>query len=79
MDRADGGLRFAALGKPETMLADSGYFSKEAVAGLEALGLDPYMATGRQRHHAPAEAVPPQITRIDRALDDRCIARTACP
>ncbi|HEV3261601.1 MAG TPA: IS1182 family transposase [Gemmataceae bacterium] len=37
---------------------DSGYFSKEAVAGLEALGFDPYLATGRQRHHAPAEAEP---------------------
>jgi transposase len=38
---------------------DSGYFSQEAVAGLEALGFDPYIATGRQRHHAPAEAEPP--------------------
>jgi transposase len=32
---------------------DSGYFSASAVAGLEALGLDPYIATQRQRHHAP--------------------------
>jgi transposase len=35
---------------------DSGYFSKEAVAGLEGLGFDPYIATERQRHHAPTAA-----------------------
>jgi transposase len=37
-------------------LEDTGYFSAEAVAGLEALGLDPYIATERQKHHAPAPA-----------------------
>ncbi len=36
-------------------VADSGYFSGQAVAGLEALGIDPYMATERQKHHAPAQ------------------------
>jgi transposase len=35
-------------------LEDSGYFSAEAVAGLEAMNLDPYVATGRQKHHAGA-------------------------
>jgi transposase len=39
-------------------LADSGYFSEKAVAGLEALGIDPYMPIERQKHHA-AVAVPP--------------------
>ena len=34
--------------------ADTGYFSKEAVDGLEKLGMDPYLATGRQKHHEPA-------------------------
>ena len=33
-------------------LEDSGYFSAAAVAGLEALDLDPYLATQRQKHHA---------------------------
>jgi transposase len=33
-------------------LTDSGYYSEKAARGLEALGLDPYMATERQRHHA---------------------------
>jgi transposase len=37
-------------------VADTGYFSAEAVSGLEALGLDPYIATERQKHHGPAAA-----------------------
>jgi transposase len=37
-------------------LEDTGYFSVEAVAGLEALDLDPYMATERQKHHIRAAA-----------------------
>jgi transposase len=32
---------------------DTGYFGAAAVAGLEALGLDPYIAVERQKHHAP--------------------------
>jgi transposase len=31
--------------------ADSGYFSAAAVAGLEGLDFDPYLATKRQKHH----------------------------
>ncbi len=33
--------------------ADTGYYSKEAVEGLEKLSIDPYLATGRQKHHEP--------------------------
>jgi hypothetical protein len=40
-------------------LEDSGYFSAKAVSGLERLGLDPYMATERQKHHAAAPAAGP--------------------
>jgi transposase len=40
---------------PNTL--DSGYYSDQAAKGLEALGFDPYIATGRQKHHAPEEAV----------------------
>ena len=36
-------------------VADTGYFSAAAVSGLEALDLDPYLATERQKHHALAE------------------------
>jgi hypothetical protein len=36
---------------------DNGYYSEAAAQALEDLGFDPYMATGRQKHHAPeAEA-----------------------
>lgn len=40
---------------PNTL--DSGYYSERAAAGLEAMGFDPYMATGRQKHHAPEATV----------------------
>jgi transposase len=36
--------------------ADTGYYSKEAAEGVEAAGMDPYMATGRQKHNQPLEA-----------------------
>jgi transposase len=32
---------------------DTGYYSEAAVQALEELGFDPYIATGRQKHHAP--------------------------
>jgi Transposase DDE domain len=37
--------------------ADSGYFSEANVRDVTALGLDPYYATGRQKHHAPQETL----------------------
>ena len=37
---------------------DSGYYSEAAVLALETMGFDPYMATGRQRHHDPEAPVP---------------------
>jgi transposase len=36
---------------------DSGYYSEAAAEAVEQLGFDPYMATGRQRHHAPETEV----------------------
>ena len=41
--------------------ADNGYFSEDQVRGLEALGFDPHIATGRQKHNQsqPSEAVGP--------------------
>jgi transposase len=42
---------------------DSGYYSEAAVIAVEQVGFDPYMATGRQRHHAPeAEGPEPPVT-----------------
>src|SRR5688572_17175052 len=37
---------------------DNGYYSEAAVAALETLGFDPYIATGRQRHQGPQAEVP---------------------
>jgi transposase len=48
--------------KPIPNTADSGYFSEKAVAGLENMGVDPHMATGRQKHHEtplPADPTKP--------------------
>jgi transposase len=36
---------------------DSGYYSEAAAAAVEPVGFDPYMATGRQRHHGPETEV----------------------
>ena len=40
-----------ALGTPTTANLDTGYFSPDNVAGFEARGIDPYIATGRTPHH----------------------------
>jgi transposase len=37
--------------------ADTGYFSDEAVQDLEKLGMDPHIATGRQKHNQKPAAV----------------------
>jgi transposase len=42
--------------------ADTGYFSEGAIEGLEGLGMDPYLAVGRQKHHeepVPSETATP--------------------
>ena len=46
----------AAQAIPATL--DSGYDSEAAVQALEDFGFDPYMATERQRHHAPPLEAP---------------------
>lgn len=38
---------------PNTL--DSGYYSEEAVKKLEAMGIDPHIATGRQKHNQTAD------------------------
>ena len=40
------------------LISDSGYYSESAAEQVEQLGFDPYMATERQRHHAPEPSVP---------------------
>lgn len=41
---------------------DSGYYSESAAKDMEEMGFDPYMATGRQRHHAPASEQTPAVS-----------------
>jgi len=40
-----------AVGRPKQANLDTGYFSEHIIAGLEARGIDPYIATGRSPHH----------------------------
>jgi transposase len=45
---------------PIVNTADTGYFSEKAVKNLETMGIDPHVATGRQKHHeAPVEPAAP--------------------
>ena len=39
------------LNRPERLLADAGYFSKDNVEACEAAGIEPSIAVGRDSHH----------------------------
>ena len=41
----------AQLGRPAAAALDNGFFSPDNIAGLEARGITPYIATGREPHH----------------------------
>lgn len=41
----------AEVGKPKAAALDNGYFSPTNIEGLETRGIDPYIATGQDRHH----------------------------
>ena len=41
------------LGKAETLLADTGYFSAGNVEACDRAGIEPVIAMGRQPHHPP--------------------------
>ena len=41
----------SALGRPHAAALDNGYFSQDTVHDLAALGIEPYIAPGRQAHH----------------------------
>lgn len=63
----------AAQPIPATL--DNGYYSEVAVQELEALGFDPYMATGRQRHHVPPMEAPETPT----SAKERMAAKVRSP
>jgi hypothetical protein len=46
----------AELGTPEAAALDQGYFSAANVETLEGLGIEPYIATGREPHQLDWEA-----------------------
>lgn len=81
LDQAGIDLPRDAAGQAQKIPAtlDTGYFSQDAVAGLEALGFDPYMATGRQRHHAPAEAVAPAPLSAEATAKEHMAAKVRTP
>jgi transposase len=39
------------LNKPQAVAMDNGYFSEANLAGCQKLGIEPYIATGREPHH----------------------------
>ncbi len=43
---------------PQTLLADAGYFSESNVAAVIEAGIDPLIATGRQKHGEKSQAGP---------------------
>lgn len=54
---------------------DSGYYSEAAAEAVEQLGFDPYMATGRQRHHA-SEA---EVSEAPESAKERMAAKVRTP
>jgi hypothetical protein len=60
------------LGRAETLLAGTGYFSEANVQACVAAGIDPLIAMGRQPHHpplaerfAPAPSAPDDPTPVE--------------
>lgn len=47
----------AAVGRPASASLDNGYFSEDNIEELEAREVEPYIATGRQRHHQSWQAL----------------------
>ena len=45
------------LGRPLSAALDNGFFSAANIAGIEARGIEPYIATGREPHHKSWEAL----------------------
>lgn len=39
------------IGQPDGAALDNGYFSQTNIEAFEARGVEPYIATGRERHH----------------------------
>ncbi len=68
LDQLQSNIAAADLeGELNEFLGDAGYYSEENVSTLEAAGLDPYLATGRLKHHeqlpsSPQGRIPSNLT-----------------
>ena len=60
-----------AVGQLKKANLDTGYFSENNIAGLEARGIDPYIATGRSPHHQGWRAF--FLDKPDPPLDDASV------
>jgi transposase len=58
------------IGLPSTVLADTGFASAEAVAILEAQGIEPLVAIGRTQPHRPYDFRPPPKPKTRRRVTE---------
>ena len=71
---AVGGIETALKSRPQQVVADAGYWSEENVRALEQKGIEPFIATERQKHGEPRPS-PRGRPRKDLTLRQR-MART---
>lgn len=45
------------LGTPEAAAMDNGYFGPETIQAFEAMGIEPYIAAGRDSHHLALQSI----------------------
>ena len=60
----------ATIGLPRTVLADTGYASRAAVAALQAQGVEPLVAIGRTQEQRPYDFRPPPAPRTKRRITE---------
>jgi transposase len=56
---------------PIVNTADTGYFSENAVETLETMGIDPYVATGRQKHHTERVEPEPAAPSAEATIEEK--------
>ena len=58
------------VGLPQTVLADAGFASREAVAALEARNIEPLVAIARTQPHRPYDFRPPPDPKPERRITE---------
>jgi transposase len=56
---------------PIVNTADTGYFSEKAVETLETMGIDPHVATGRQKHHEERVEPEPAAPSAEATIEEK--------